>query len=105
MGSPSSPVLVEDGWQNSTFAGIAMNEQRRRQNFATVVAAMQGGDEVFVPPDNFPVLVSRAVIIPYQKVFEGHLIWSITASHRSIIERIYLPPNPWIWPHRSTPQP
>ena len=49
------PPFVEDGAQDAANAIIAMNEQCRRQNFAAVLTAMQGGDEVFAPTDNFPV--------------------------------------------------
>jgi restriction system protein len=87
------PVLVEDGWQDSTAAIIAMNERLRRQNFAAVLASMQGGDEVFVPPDNFPVLVSQAVIIPYEKTFEGELIRAVTLPLLDIIQKIMEDPS------------
>ena len=88
------PVFVEDGSQDAANAIIAMNnEQRRRQNFAAVLASMQGGDEVFVPPDNFPVLVSQAVIIPYEKTFEGELIRAITIPLLDIIQKIMEDPS------------
>jgi len=91
---PRPPIFVEDGSQDAANAIIAMNnEQRRRQNFAAVLASMQGGDEVFVPPDNFPVLVSQAVIIPYEKTFEGELIRAITIPLLDIIQKIMQDPS------------
>jgi restriction system protein len=44
-------------------------------------------------PEGFGVLLSRAVINPYEPSAEGHLIWSITAPLRSIIERIMKDPS------------
>ncbi len=88
------PIFVEDGSQDAANTIIAMNnEQRRRQNFAAVLASMQGGDEVFVPPDNFPVIVSQAVIIPYEKTFEGELIRAITIPLLDIIQKIMEDPS------------
>src|SRR5947209_7308511 len=65
------PVYLDDGSQDSAAIVAMNNEYRRRQSFAAILASMQGGDEVLVPPNEFPVLVSRAVIVPYDKTFEG----------------------------------
>ena len=67
--------MIDDDSQDPSRTGA---DRRRRWDrygkqmlSAATTAAMQGGDEVFVPPDDFPVLVSQAVIIPYGKTDEG----------------------------------
>jgi restriction system protein len=54
---------------------------------------MQGGDEEYAPPDNFPVLVSQAVVIPYEKTFEGELIRAVTIPLLDIIRKIIEDPS------------
>jgi restriction system protein len=72
------PVFVEDGSANA----------------AATIAANAAVSTPFVPPpEDFAVLLSRAVIVPYEATAEGHLIWSITAPLRSIIERIMKDPS------------
>jgi hypothetical protein len=73
-----------------------LNEQRRKQSFAAVIASMmtnQSGNEEYVPPDNFPVLVSQTVITPYGKTDEGQLIRAVTIPLRAIIQRIMADPS------------
>ena len=47
---------------------------------------------VLAGPD-FPVLVSQAVIIPYQKTFEGELIRAVTLPLLAIIQKILEDPS------------
>jgi len=87
---PAQPIYVDDGSQDAAVI-IALNEQRRRQNMAAILASMttnHGGNEEYVPPDNFPVLISQALIIPYQKTDEGQLIKAIALPLRAIVQRI-----------------
>lgn len=82
------PVYLDDGSQDAAAIVAINNEYRRRQNFAAILASMQGGDEVLVPPNEFPVLVSPAVIVPYDKTFEGELIKAQTIPLLAIIRKI-----------------
>lgn len=90
------PVYVEDGSQDAA-AIVARNQQYRRQRNAAALAAMmttvQGSNEEYVPPDDFPVLVSQAVIIPYEKTFEGELIRAVTIPLLAIIQKIMEDPS------------
>jgi restriction system protein len=85
---PPRPVFIADGSADAAWI-IAANEQQRRRSFTAALFSTP-----FVPPpEDFAVLLSRAVITPYEKTAEGHLIWSITAPLRSIIERIRKDPS------------
>jgi restriction system protein len=81
------PVYIHD--DSTDAAMIAIQENHRRRLFNPEIFSTP----IVPPPEDFPVLLSRAVIIPYEKTFEGHLIWSITAPLRSIIERIMKDPS------------
>jgi restriction system protein len=85
---PPRPVYFADGSADAA-AIIAVNEQYRRRQFNPTLFSTP-----FVPPaEDFAVLLSRAVIVPYKATAEGQLIWSITAPLRSIIERIMKDPS------------
>jgi hypothetical protein len=70
MVPPPPPVFSHDG--SAEAAMFADWEARHRQWFRTAAMAGSTGP-VYVPEDDFPVLVSQAVIIPYQKTSEGTL--------------------------------
>jgi restriction system protein len=84
---------VIDEEYNDTYevaARIARDswESQHRQAVFAMTMGMQGSAEEYVPADNFPVLVSQAVIIPYQKTFEGELIRAVTIPLLAIIKKI-----------------
>jgi restriction system protein len=87
------PVYLDDGSQDAAAIVAMNNEYRRRQNFAAILASMQGGEEVYVPPDDFPVLVSQTVITPYGKTDEGQLIRAVMIPLRAIIQKIMKDPS------------
>jgi restriction system protein len=87
------PVYVDDGSQDAAAIVAINNEYRRRQSFAAILASMQGGDEVLVHPTDFPVLVSRAVIVAYDKTFEGELIKAQTIPLLAIMRKILEDPS------------
>lgn len=91
------PVFGYDGSEDAWI--ISQMETQRRRSF---VAATAGGtpavpyvDEELPAPaaDELPVLVSRAVIIPYQKTSEGYLIRAVSLPLLKIIEMILKDPS------------
>lgn len=94
---PGPPIIAlsEDYYDTSQDAAlIASWEARRRQAFiAATAAATAGSTEEYVREDHFPVLVSQAVIIPYEKTFEGELIRAQTIPLLAIIKRIIEDPS------------
>lgn len=59
--------------------------------WSAIAAGTTGGWEEYVP--DFPVLVSQAVITPYQKTHEGQLIKVATLPLGHIIDRIMKDPS------------
>jgi restriction system protein len=93
---PAQPIFVDDDGSQDTAAIIAINEYRRRQNMAAIIGSMMtnhGGNEEYVPPDNFPVLVSQAVISAYGKTDEGQLIKAVTLPLFAIIQKLLEAPS------------
>lgn len=88
-------MIDEEYSDPSQYASlIAHWEKRRRQAFvAASVSAMTGSTEEYIP--DFPVLVSRAVIIPYEKTTEGQLIRAVTVPLLAIINMILKDPTRW----------
>jgi restriction system protein len=96
---PPPPVFVYDGSQDAAM--IAAWEAHRRQAFIAATTGSTG--PVPVPEDEFPVLVSQAVIIPYGATHEGLLIRAATLPLLAIIKKIMEDPtlmyqfDPWKW--------
>jgi hypothetical protein len=83
---PSPPVFPYDGSADATM--IAIWEARRRQSFVAA-ATGTGTGTPYVPEQDFPVLVSQAVIIPQEKTAEGHLIRAVTLPLMAISRKFW----------------
>jgi restriction system protein len=86
---PPPPVFSYDG--SADVAMFAAWEASRRQAYMAATTGSTG--PVYVPDDDFPVLVSRTVITPYQKTDEGHLIRAVTLPLFNIISMILKDPS------------
>jgi len=88
--------MIDEEYYDLTQHGLLMaswEEHRKRavMAMAAIATGTTGGWEEYVP--DFPVLVSQAVIIPYQKTDEGQLIKVATVPLFAIID--------WIMKDRS----
>jgi restriction system protein len=93
---PPPPVVAYDHSEDA--ATLALMEQQRRQiaaswNFAAPPPSASEDDLPAPPTVELPVLVSQAVIIPYQKTTEGYLIRAVTLPLRKIIQMILKDPK------------
>ena len=88
-------MIDEDYYDASQYAAlIASWEARRRQALvAATLAVTTASTEEYVPTDNFPVIVSQAVITPYEKTSEGHLIRAVALPLLDIISMIEKDPR------------
>jgi restriction system protein len=86
---PPPPVFAYEG--SADAAMFAAWEAHRRQAFGAATTGSNG--LLYVPQDDFPVLVSRTVITPYQKTFEGHLIRAVTVPLLEIVRMILNDPT------------
>jgi restriction system protein len=87
---PPPPVFVYDGSQDAAL--IAAWEANRRRSFIAAVGTGSVGP-VHVPEDDFLVVVTQTVIVPYDKTSEGQLIRSATLPLMAIIRKILEDPS------------
>jgi restriction system protein len=88
--------MIDEEYQDPNQYGALIRswQAQRRQAFQAATAGpILGGTEEYVPPASFPVLVSQAVIIPYQKTSDGHLIRAATLPLLAIIKMIREDPS------------
>jgi restriction system protein len=88
-------MLDDQYYDLSQYVSLISSWEEHRNRAAMATAAIAtgttGSSDEYVP--DFPVLVSQAVIFPYQKTDEGRLIKAATFPLLSIIERIIKDPS------------
>jgi restriction system protein len=83
-----------DPYLDAARIALASWEAQRRQMLsAATTMVLPGSYEEYVPQDNFPVLVSQAVIIPYRDTDDGQLIRAATLPLLAIIKKIIEDPS------------